>query len=289
MKRERFGIVARILLVCIGVTILIYPSLSEYLSEKNSSTAIVTYDDSVAKANEKMLDEILARAREYNKELAYESGYGKPVVNSFGEPVSLVGYDELLNLDGDGMMGYINIPCLNVTVPIYHTTNESVLQVGIGHLENTSLPVGGELSHSVLSGHTGLPTKSLFTDLDQMKIGDRFFIKVLNETLCYTVDEINVVLPYETEKLAIVEGEDYCTLITCTPYGINDHRLLVRGKRTEYNPETIKEEMASETDNLSIWMRMPMQYRHFITGALVIVLLVAIKLLIMVIKRLLRK
>lgn len=289
MKRERFGIAARILLVCVGVAILIYPSLSEYLSEKNSSTAIVTYDDSVAKANEKMLDEIFARAREYNKELAYQSGFGKPVVNDYGEPVSLEGYDELLNLDGDGMMGYINIPCLNVTVPIYHTTNESVLQVGIGHIENTSLPVGGESSHSVLSGHTGLPTKSLFTDLDQMKIGNRFFIKVLNETLCYTVDEINVVLPYETEKLAIVEGEDYCTLITCTPYGINDHRLLVRGKRTEYNPDTIKEEMASETENLSIWMRMPMQYRHFITGTLVIVLLVAIKLLIMVIQRLLRK
>jgi len=258
----------RPLVILLGIAVLVYPSLSEYLSERNSSRTTASYDDSVFQMEQAQLDALLAQAQEYNRQLTY-AGMGKaPLNDDDGNPITPESYWDLLNVDSTGMMGYIEIPKLNTTIPIYHGASEEVLQVGVGHLQNTSLPVGGESTHAALSGHRGLPTRSLFTDLDKMAEGDRFYIKILNETLCYTVDRILTVLPSEMEALAIEEGKDYVTLITCTPYGINSHRLLVRGMRTSYTPqqyENEKEESTSFRENI------PIQYRHLFVGIVVLV------------------
>ena len=217
------------------------------------------------------------QAQEYNRQLAGTSTGKAPLSDDEGNPITPESYWDLLNVDSAGMMGYIEIPKLNTTIPIYHGTSEAVLQVGVGHLQNTSLPVGGESTHAALSGHRGLPTRSLFTDLDQMEVGDRFYIKVLNETLCYTVDQILTVLPHEMDALAIEEGKDYVTLITCTPYGINSHRLLVRGVRTPYDPQQHQNEIAESTSYLS---SMPAQYRHLLIGVVVLVAVLLLRFLV---------
>ena len=178
-------------------------------------------------------------------------------------------YWQLLNVDDTGMMGYITIPRLNTTIPIYHGTDETVLQIGVGHMQGTSLPVGCENTHAALSGHRGLPTASLFTDLDQMQLGDQFYIKVLGQTLAYEVDQILTVEPQDTEALDIVEGQDYVTLVTCTPYGVNSHRLLVRGHRVPYTEE-MAQEIAAEQAPDSWFKRLPMQARHMVMGLVVI-------------------
>lgn len=271
---------ARLLIILLGVGILVYPSLSEYLAERNSSRATASYDDTVQQLEQERLAQLLAQAQEYNRQLADASSGKAPLADDNGNPITPESYWDLLNIDSTGMMAYITIPRLGQTIPIYHGTEEAVLQVGIGHLQNTSLPVGGESTHAALSGHRGLPTRSLFTDLDKMEIGDRFYIKILNETLCYTVDQILTVLPSEMEALAIEPGQDYVTLITCTPYGINSHRLLVRGVRTPYTPEQYEEEMQ---EKLPLWERIPMQYRHMLIGAAVLVVILLVRALILVI------
>lgn len=268
MKKDTLWRFVRLLVILLGIGILVYPSLSEYLSERNSSRTTASYDDSVSQMEQARLDEMLAQAQEYNRQLAQVSAGQAPQSDEDGNPITPESYWDLLNVDSTGMMGYIEIPKLNTTIPIYHGSSEEVLQVGVGHLQNTSLPVGGESTHAALSGHRGLPTRSLFTDLDKMEIGDRFYIKILNETLCYTVDQILTVLPSDMEALAIEPGQDYVTLITCTPYGINSHRLLVRGVRTPYDPQEYQED---EEENASFWQNLPIQYRHLLTGAVVIV------------------
>lgn len=280
MKKDTLWRLARLLVILLGIGILVYPSLSEYLSELNGSRATASYDDSVLQMEQAHLDDLLAQAQEYNRQLAQVSAGQVPQSDADGNPITPESYWDLLNVDSAGMMGYIEIPKLRTTIPIYHGTSEAVLQVGIGHLQNTSLPVGGESTHAALSGHRGLPTRSLFTDLDKMEIGDRFYIKILNETLCYTVDQILTVLPSEMEALAIEEGRDYVTLITCTPYGINSHRLLVRGVRTPYDPQ---QHQAEKEDVLPLWQRMPMQYRHMLIGAAVLVLVLFLRGLILLI------
>lgn len=280
MKKDTLWRLARLLVILLGIGILVYPSLSEYLSELNGSRATASYDDSVLQMEQAHLDDLLAQAQEYNRQLAQVSAGQVPQSDADGNPITPESYWDLLNVDSAGMMGYIEIPKLSTTIPIYHGTSEAVLQVGIGHLQNTSLPVGGESTHAALSGHRGLPTRSLFTDLDKMEIGDRFYITILNETLCYTVDQILTVLPSEMETLAIEEGRDYVTLITCTPYGINSHRLLVRGVRTPYDPQ---QHQAEKEDVLPLWQRMPMQYRHMLIGAAVLVLVLFLRGLILLI------
>lgn len=280
MKKDTLWRLARLLVILLGIGILVYPSLSEYLSELNGSRATASYDDSVLQMEQAHLGDLLAQAQEYNRQLAQVSAGQVPQSDADGNPIAPESYWDLLNVDSAGMMGYIEIPKLSTTIPIYHGTSEAVLQVGIGHLQNTSLPVGGESTHAALSGHRGLPTRSLFTDLDKMEIGDRFYIKILNETLCYTVDQILTVLPSEMEALAIEEGRDYVTLITCTPYGINSHRLLVRGVRTPYDPQQHQDE---KEDVLPLWQRMPMQYRHMLIGAAVLVLVLFLRGLILLI------
>lgn len=277
MKKDTLWRLARLLVILLGIGILVYPSLSEYLSERNSSRATASYDDSVLQLEQARLDQLLAQAQEYNRQLAGTSTGKAPLSDDEGDPVTPESYWDLLNVDSAGMMGYIEIPRLNTAIPIYHGTSEAVLQVGVGHLQNTSLPVGGESTHAALSGHRGLPTRSLFTDLDQMEVGDRFYIKVLNETLCYTVDQILTVLPHEMDALAIEEGKDYVTLITCTPYGINSHRLLVRGVRTPYDPQQHQNEIAESASYLS---SMPAQYRHLLIGVVVLVVVLLLRFLV---------
>lgn len=261
-----------------------YPSVSEYLSEKNSSVAVSTYDDSIRRMEQARMEELRAQAEAYNQRLAESNGFSKPALDEYNNPITPEDYWDILDVDGNGMMGYISIPRINVTIPVYHGTSEEVLQVAVGHMQNTSLPVGGENTHAVLSGHRGLPSKALFTDLDQVQVGDLFSLTVLNETLYYRVDQILTVLPNETDALAIEKGKDYVTLVTCTPYGVNSHRLLVRGTRIDYTPENGT--AAAETEaELSAWMKIPMQYRHLLLGLAVLAGILLLRALVVWIRK----
>ncbi len=208
----------------VGLTLMLYPSVSNFWNSRHATQAIASYSEQTAKLDDTEYEKILGAAREYNAALSGDITL---------TPEQSTQYEQLLDIGGTGIMGYIEVASLGISLPIYHGTSEAVLQVGIGHLDWTSLPVGGESTHCVLSGHRGLPSAKLLSDIDQMVVGDRFVIRVLKEKLTYEVDQIRIVLPHETEELKIVPGQDYCTLVTCTPYGINSHRLLVRGHRVE--------------------------------------------------------
>lgn len=219
-------------ILLIGLSLLLYPTLSNYWNSLHQSQAIVDYEAALKEMVQSDYSAIFADAESYNEKLLT---IPYPLMNH----AQISNYATVLNISGTGIMGYITIPKLDVEIPIYHGTDESVLQVAVGHLEGTSLPIGGKGNHSVLSAHRGLPRAKLFTDLDKMELGDTFFITVLDRLLTYQVDQILVVEPREVEALYPVEGQDYCTLITCTPYGINSHRLLVRGSRVD-NPEQLQ-------------------------------------------------
>ncbi len=211
----------------IGMGLIAYPSFADYWNSFHQSRAVMSYAESVANMDAEEYERILGEARAYNEQLA-ENGINWNLRDRDKET-----YMSRLNISGDGVMGYIRIQKINVVLPVYHGTDESVLQTSIGHLEQSSLPVSGESVHSMLSGHRGLPSARLFTDLDKLKEGDTFTVTVLNETMTYEVDHIWIVEPEDLSHLFIEKGKDYCTLITCTPYGINSHRLLVRGHRIE--------------------------------------------------------
>ncbi|WP_420807294.1 class C sortase [Bifidobacterium myosotis] len=244
-----------ILVILAGLLVLFYPTISNFLVMKNASRVVDNYDSAVDSLTDEQYQQILAAAHGYNTRL-FESSMGATdaLAGAINTESTNKEYNSLLNLEGDGMMGYITIPRLKETMPIYHGTSEEVLQVGVGHLEQTSLPVGGESTHAALSGHRGLPTAKLFTDLNLMKKGDRFYIKILKDTYAYQVDKISVVLPTDTKELAIEPGKDLVTLITCTPYAVNTHRLLVRAHRIPYTPEQEKD--AEPTFHVDI----PLQY-----------------------------
>lgn len=217
-----------LIIVCfIGLSLLLYPTVSNYLNEKNSTRAISTYVEEMDSFDEEQFKEVWNNAIIYNSDLAKQEN----VFLLSEEMISR--YKENLNITGTGIMGYIEIPKLDVSLPVYHGTSDSVLQRAIGHIDWTSLPVGGESTHCVVSGHRGLPSAKLFTELDKLREGDTFDLMILNTKLTYEVDQIRTVLPDEVAELQIVNGKDYCTLVTCTPYGINTHRLLVRGHRIE--------------------------------------------------------
>lgn len=221
-----------ILLLFVGLALLLYPSFSNWWNSFHSSKAINAYSEWVDNMDEEEYEEVLNAARAFN---ASRKATG---TNFAMTPEEKMLYPQVLNVMGDGIMGYIEIPSINVALPIYHGTDESILQVAVGHLDWSSLPIGGESTHSVLSGHRGLPSARLFTDLDDMKEGDLFMIRVLGELMTYEVDKILIVDPTDVDNLTVQEGKDLCTLVTCTPYGINTHRLLVRGHRIENTPET---------------------------------------------------
>ena len=235
MKRKESTIttVILVLLFVIGLSLLLYPALSDYWNSLHQSAAISDYAENVADLSKENYDELWTAAKSYNASLV-------PRFNAFLlTDEQKEQYDSLLNVSGLGIMGYIEIPEINCSLPIYHGTDESVLQIAVGHISWSSLPTGGESTHCVLSGHRGLPSAKLFTNLDKLTEGSTFMLRVLDEVLTYEVDQILTVLPDEVDALQIVEGEDLCTLVTCTPYGINSHRLLVRGHRIE-NVEAAK-------------------------------------------------
>lgn len=224
-KKGTFTNILIILVLLAGLSLLLYPSFADWWNSKTQSKAIATYTEQVSVMDDEKYQEIWQSAITYNQTLLARS-------NTYTlTDEQQAAYNGELNFAGNGIMGYIEIPQLNIHLPIYHGTSELVLQVAVGHLEWTSLPTGGESTHCVLSGHRGLPSAKLFTDLDQLREGDLFMLHVLDETLTYEVDQILIVEPDETDDLLIQEGKDLCTLVTCTPYGINSHRLLVRGHR----------------------------------------------------------
>lgn len=229
MKQRKPDVTAIVLVavLVVGLSLLLYPTLSDYWNSMHQSQTIASYTREVALMDTEQYDTTLQEARDYNQSLTERiSGF------MLSEEQQNL-YMSVLNVAGDGAMGYVEIPSINCTLPIYHGTEEAVLQVAVGHLEWSSLPVGGESTHCVLSGHRGLPSAKLFTNLDKLVVGDRFLLKVLDEVLTYEVDQILIVEPEETGALAIQPGMDLCTLVTCTPYGLNTHRLLVRGHRVE--------------------------------------------------------
>jgi LPXTG-site transpeptidase (sortase) family protein len=223
--KKAFGTVLILLIIVTGLSLLAYPALSNFRSESGGSRAVKEYADKIGQLQPAAGSAEFARAEEYNRALYQNSVGAEPA------SVSASDYGFMLNPSADGMMGYIDIPAISCRLPIYHGTQASTLESYVGHLPSSSLPTGGESTHCVLTGHTGMPSAKLLSDLDKVKTGDRFTLTVLDRKLTYEVDSIRVVRPDETQALAIVEGEDYCTLVTCTPYGVNTHRLLVRGKR----------------------------------------------------------
>ena len=226
MKKNLFTIILIILFVT-GVGLLLYPTVSDYWNSFHQTRAIANYAEVVANIDDSAYQEMIDEARAYNERL-YRSGRSWELSDE-----ELEEYKKALDITGTGIMGYIEIQKINCFLPIYHGTDDSVLQIAIGHIEGSSLPVGGPNSHSVLSGHRGLPSAKLFSDLDQIREGDTFVIRILDEMLTYEVDQIRIVLPHELQDLEIEDGKDLCTLVTCTPYGVNSHRMLVRGHRTD--------------------------------------------------------
>jgi sortase A len=222
--KKHLSTILLILVFFIGTAVLLYPTISDYVNSKHQSRAIASYDKTLSTYAPEDFTKVFEAADAYNKKL-------RETANAFYDPSLVSGYEQALSVDDTGIMGYISIDKIQVELPIYHTTDDAVLQVAVGHLEGSSLPVGGAGTHCVLSGHRGLPSAKLFTDLDKLEIGDTFTITVLDRLLTYQVDQIKIVLPDEVSDLQIVDGKDYCTLVTCTPYGINTHRLLVRGVR----------------------------------------------------------
>ena len=249
MKKKHISTIIIALIFLAGLGFLLYPTVSNLWNRAHQSRAIATYTKQVEKLDDSQNKEMLKAARKYNKSLLKKSDHWK--LSKKGKKK----YESLLDVSGTGIMGYIEVPKIDCSLPIYHGTDEGALQIAIGHLEGSSLPVGGKSTHCVLSGHRGLPSARLFTDLDQMEEGDVFVLNVLGRKLAYEVDQIKVVLPDEMSDLEIVQGKDLCTLVTCTPYGINTHRLLVRGHRTKYIEETVvRVQKEAEKKETGIWL-----------------------------------
>ena len=258
--------ISPILIILFGFALLSYPFISNYMFEKSAGSTIKSYEKQAKTYDQKQKEQAFRKAEEYNKDLiksVVQLTDPFKVKKSNGETLI---YNNILNIDHSGVMGYLEIPCISVNLPIYHGTDAEILERGVGHLAASSIPVGGKSTHSVLTGHTGLSSAKLFTDLTEMKKEDLFFIHVLDRTLAYKVDQISVVRPEDTRKLQIIKGKDYVTLVTCTPYGVNDHRLLVRGVRTKY----VKKQRSSirPRNQDSQWMR---TYKKAIAIGLMIV------------------
>lgn len=250
MKKKVITICAAVLfLTALGLTL--YPLISNYVNQTYASEIQTAYQELIQQTDDSVLQEAKQRAIAYNLTIipGTADAYSEEALLSAAK-----NYDDQLDIAGSGIMGYVEIPKIQVNLPIYHGTDAEVLDRGVGHLLGSSLPVGGENTHTILSGHSGMASQKMFTDLEQLVPGDVFYLNVLGETLAYQVTEINTVLPYETDLLGIVSGEDLCTLVTCTPYGINTHRLLVRGSRIPYEETAaLKEETASTEPTASTW------------------------------------
>lgn len=271
MRRKIVNIIL-ILVLLLGVGIMLYPSFSDWWNQQHQTRAIAGYVEASKDLSAEKKQEMLEEARAYNKTLV-----GKTINFNLTDE-EMKEYESILDVTGTGIMGYVSIPKIKVSLPIYHGVDEATLQIAIGHVAGTSLPVGGPSTHCVISGHTGLPSAKLFTDIDQLEIGDRFMLEVLDQTLTYQVDQITVVLPDELENLEIKEGKDYCTLVTCTPYGINTHRLLVRGRRVANAAD------ASKNRKLSADSALPdepeIQFNWYMAGAVAGLCLIVVGLIV---------
>jgi sortase A len=259
-------IVSFMALLC-GIIALSYPHISQYLSEKNSTRATDEYAQKMQLLTEEKQEAMWKEAEEYNENLT-----GSPVHDPFVPGSGIVmpdNYYKVLNVGGT--MAAIEIPKINVKLPIYHGTNESVLNKAVGHMEGSALPIGGKGRHSVITGHTGLAHAKIFTDLTELAERDHFYVKVLGETLAYEIDQIAIIEPDQTEYLKVVEGEDYVTLLTCTPYGVNSHRLLVRGKRTPYDPSKKESPNRGVTNEQQLLLRVAIVTAGGVVGIIIIV------------------
>lgn len=285
MKLKRILMIAAAVLLLLAAALIgVYPVLSNYLNDKYQSVVRTDYEEDVRELDDTAIREAQAAAEAYNASLA--------PVHLIRESITAasVEYDAVLNLSGSGLMGYVVVPQLGIDLPIYHGTSEEVLQKGVGHLVGTSLPIGGEGCHSVLTGHSGVAGKKLFSDLDQLQLGDVFYLHVLDETLAYQVTEINKVLPHEVELLEPVAGEDLCTLVTCTPIGVNTHRLYVRGYRIPYEEaeEIIQKAAATEEPKKSTWMEQYL-FGLLLGGGIVVLAVITVVVLILLRRRKHRK
>lgn len=266
-KNNRISTIILIFMLLLGLSLLLYPSFSDYWNSFFQSRAIADYANFVSGIDHDKYDEMISEAKAYNESLRKK---GNRWILSEEEEKE---YEQILDVSGTGIMGYIEIPSIDVALPIYHGIDEDVLQIAIGHLAGSSLPVGGAGTHVVVSGHRGLPSARLFTDLDQLIKGDLFVMRILDETLTYEVDQIRIVLPNEMEELQIDEEQDYCTLITCTPYGINTHRMLVRGHRVD-NVEDISIRVTADA----------MQIDSKIVGSVLAIMILFILLIVVMIR-----
>ena len=251
MSWLKIAVCALVFLLALGITL--YPFVSNYLAEKYQSTAMAAYSDAISRMDDTTLMREREAAQQFNRSIGVISMSGPDAISRLN--AARDGYDDLLNVNNNGIMGYIRIPAIDVELPIYHGVENSTLEQGVGHLPGSSLPVGGESTHAVLAAHSGLASQRMFTDLEQLREGDRFYLSVLGETLAYEIDQMLVVEPDDAAALELQPGMDLVTLITCTPYGVNTHRLLVRGKRVPYEPaqeEVVEAEAAPEP---STWRR----------------------------------
>ena len=270
-----------VLCILLAVAFSVYPLVSNYLAEKNKSLVCTAYTETVEELDDSNIQTMLKEAQEYNAALApgtisMDGTFSQDALLAAAED-----YYDLLTVNEAGIMGYVEIPKIEVYLPIYPGTEEDVLSIGVGHLLGSTLPVGGDSTHTVLTGHSGLASEKMFSDLDQLTEGDVFYLHVLNEVLAYEVDEINVVLPEDTSHLGITKGEDYCTLVTCTPFGVNTHRLLVKGSRIEYIPEEETAEAESVINEVetvrSTWQE------QYIKGVLIAVIVVFVSGLVIIV------
>lgn len=241
--RKVFSKVIFVLLLLVGFGLMFYPQISDYVNRVHSSKVIQSFTDQMKDTSKEELDRQIALAMDYSEGLRSTASCPAP-------------YEDILNF-GEGLMGYVSIPCIDVQLPVYHGVSTEVLAKGVGHMPATAFPVGGAGNHSVLTGHTGLPSAELFTNLVKMKLGDQFYITVANKVFAYEVDQIKTVSPLDGSDLVPVSGEDYCTLLTCTPYGINSHRLLVRGHRVEVKNVETRVEVITEAALIAPVIAMP--------------------------------
>lgn len=274
MKQKIITIVA-ITLFLMALILTLYPLASNYVNQKYASEIQTAYQEIVAQTDNAALEEARAQAAAYNLALipGATEAYSQEMLASAARD-----YDTLLDIAGNGIMGYIRIPKISVDLPIYHGTEAEELERGVGHLLGSSLPIGGDSAHAILSGHSGMASQKMFTDLEQLALGDVFYLDMLGETLCYQVTAINTVEPRDTSLLGIASGEDLCTLVTCTPYGVNSHRLLVTGSRIPYEAAEVIAEETQETEEVqSTWEEKYIEGLIYgILAALVLILLVAI-------------
>lgn len=256
MARKRVKTIVSVLCILAGICLLLYPWVSEYLYENRADSVINVYKSQVEGMDDSKKQEMLEQAYLYNEQVSQSQVRLTDPFTADTDPGDGMDYYSVLAVDDTGYMGSVEIPCISVDLPVYHGTSADVLEHGVGHLEGSSLPVGGEGTHAVLSGHTGLNSAKMFTDLVELEKGDLFFIHILDKTLAYEVTDISVVEPSDTSGLTIRPGEDLVTLVTCTPYGVNSHRLLVTGTRTEYTEQAYEDALDVDTGTAgSLWMK----------------------------------